>query len=45
MIDKLNYATALLLSLSFLPWDNGPHWARVSSISRLHDHSQTHHIR
>jgi hypothetical protein len=30
---------------SFFPWHNSPCWARDSSLSRLHDHTQTHHIR
>jgi hypothetical protein len=28
-----------------LPWRNSPQWARASSVSRLHDHTQTHHTR
>jgi len=31
--------------LIFLPWPNSPKWAMVSSLSRIHDHTQTHHIR
>jgi hypothetical protein len=31
--------------LFFLPWRNNPEWARASSLSRLHDHTQTRHTR
>ena len=27
------------------PWRNSPYWARASTLSRLHDHTQTHHTR
>jgi hypothetical protein len=27
----------------FFPWRNSPQWASASSLSRLHDHTQTHH--
>ena len=31
---------------SFFPqWRNSPYWATASSLSRLHDHTQTHHTR
>jgi len=29
----------------FLPWRNSPQWAKTSSLSRIHDHIQTHHTR
>jgi len=29
----------------FGSWLNSPQWVRVSSISRLYDHTQTHHTR
>ena len=29
----------------FSSWLDGPQWAREASLSRLHDHTQTHHIR
>jgi hypothetical protein len=29
----------------FLPWHNSPQWARASSLSRIHDQTQTHHYR
>jgi hypothetical protein len=29
----------------FPPWRKSPWWARASSLSRLHDHTQTHHTR
>jgi len=29
----------------FPPWLNNPKWGRASSLSRLHDHTQTHHSR
>ena len=29
----------------FLPWRNSPQWAKVSSLSRIHDHTQTYHTR
>ena len=32
-----------LLNTHFLPRRNSPQWARDSSISTLHDHTQTHH--
>jgi len=28
----------------FFPWRYSPKWARPSSLSRLHDYTQTHHI-
>jgi len=30
---------------SFLPWRDSPLWARVFSLSRPHNHTQTHHTR
>ena len=27
------------------PWRDSPQWVRAFSLSRLHDHTQTHHIR
>jgi len=27
----------------FLPWHYSPQWAKASSLSRIHDHTQTHH--
>jgi hypothetical protein len=35
----------LLAQNSFSPWRNSPQWTRASSLSRLHDHTQTHHTR
>ena len=29
----------------FPPWRNSPQWAEASSLSTLHDHTQTHHTR
>ena len=29
----------------FCPWRKSPQWARASSLSRLHIHTQTHHTR
>ena len=29
----------------FSPWLDSPQWARASSLSRIHDHTQTHHNR
>jgi hypothetical protein len=29
----------------FFPWRHSPQWARTSSLSRLHDHTQAHHSR
>jgi membrane-associated HD superfamily phosphohydrolase len=31
--------------LIFSPWCNSPKWAKASLLSRLHDHTQAHHIR
>jgi len=28
----------------FLPWCNSPQWAKDSSLSRIHDHTQTHSV-
>jgi len=30
--------TALIYD--FLPWHNSPNWPKVSSLSRIHDHTQ-----
>jgi hypothetical protein len=29
----------------FLPWRNSLQWAKASLLSRIHDHTQTHHTR
>jgi len=31
--------------LNFFSWHKSPLWARASSLSRLHGHTQTHHTR
>jgi len=33
------------LQFFFVSWRLSPQWARASSLSRLHDHTQTHHTR
>ena len=33
----------LSLSTTFLAWRNTPQWAKAYLLSRLHDHTQTHH--
>jgi hypothetical protein len=33
----------LKICTHILPWCNSPYWARASSLSRRHDHTQTHH--
>jgi hypothetical protein len=45
------YVSSAILSLHFFlthfvsSWPNSPQWARASSLSKLHDHTQTHHAR
>jgi hypothetical protein len=35
----------IIAIIIFFPWHKSPQWARSSSLSRLHDHPQTHHTR
>ena len=36
-------SSALCTSRPFLPWRNSPQWTKASPLSRIHDHTQTHH--
>jgi hypothetical protein len=40
--NRTFFFTAWFFSIQ---WRNSPQWARASSLSRLHDHTQTHHTR
>jgi hypothetical protein len=42
MLCKQHSLTSLLFSSFFLPWRSSPDWARAPSLSRFHDHTQTH---
>jgi len=37
--------SATFISNFFLLWPNSPWWAKASSLSRIHDHTETHHTR
>jgi hypothetical protein len=55
-LEGLKYKTIKYCALSYksvqlspwyifsFPWRNSPYWAGTSSLSRLHDHTLTHHI-
>jgi len=43
-INELTPKYIKTYSLSFLPGRHSPQWAKASSLSRIHDHTQTHHI-
>jgi hypothetical protein len=47
MIQQVTASGSLLYRriYIFFPWCNSSQWARASSLSRLHDHTQTHHTR
>jgi len=38
-----NLIVFTLYQILFFSWLHSPYWARVSSLARLHDHTQTHH--
>ena len=42
---KLTCLPAPETSNIFPPWRKSPQWVRASSLSKLHDHTQTHHTR
>ena len=41
LVSTDRYCHNALYLYFFLPWLNSPQWARVSSLSRIHDHTQT----
>jgi hypothetical protein len=44
-VQKIYADETFCTMLFFFPWRNNHYWARVSSLLRLHDHTQTHHTR
>jgi hypothetical protein len=36
-------SSRIILNYIFVSWCNSPQWAKASSLSRLYDHTQTHH--
>ena len=44
MLHIMNTAD-VIKNILYLPWRNSPQWAKASSLSRIHHHIQTHHIR
>jgi hypothetical protein len=43
--DRLPRLLLRCCILFLSPWRNSPQWDRASSLSRFHDHTQTHHTR